>query len=186
MTFSLLKRATLIVIFVFACFDGPGVGAATAGMRADFAGRQWEGSLDEINDRARIFLLATRSSVVDANGADAAIVAEALKADSGKLRIHSYPYRVIARKLNEYIRKHRSMTAARSVAEADYVIYFSVLEYRRSLNGIYPFGELFVIFKPGAEDARPARIIWRTRKVMWAEDAVKTFVKELKRVRGER
>jgi hypothetical protein len=101
------------------------------------------------------------------------------------VRTHPYPYRVIARKLNEYIRKGRGMTAAGHASEADYVLFFNVLEYRRSLNGVYPYGELYVVLTRGDDGSQQPRIIWKTRKVMWAEDAAKEFLRELRRVRGE-
>lgn len=146
-----------------------------------------EWSLEEIRDKRRVFLLVIRSGVVDARGPDASALAEALSAGSRGARTHYYPYSVIARKLNEYIRKGRGMAAVHHAAEADYVIYFNVLEYRRTLNGVYPYGELFVILnRSGDGRPQPPRVIWKTRKVMWAEDAAKEFLRELKRVRGER
>lgn len=142
-------------------------------------------SLEEVKDKSRIFLLTTRSRVLDARGIDPSGVIKELGA--GKVRIHPYPYRVIARKLNEYIRKRRGMTAVVDPSEADYVIYFNVLEYRRTLNGVYPYGELFVILTTdGRRRPQPPRIVWRTKRATWAEDAAKEFLRELKRVRGEK
>jgi hypothetical protein len=108
-----------------------------------------EWSLEEIRDKRRVFLLAARSRVVDVRGHDPSAVLEA--AAGGKVRMHFYPYRIIARKLNEYIRKGRGMSAVENASEADYVVYFNVLEYRRTLNGVYPYGELFVILNRGAD-----------------------------------
>jgi hypothetical protein len=122
--------------------------------------------------------------VLDVRGPDPSALLEA--AGSGTVRMHPYPYRVIARKLNEYIRKQRGMTAVGHVSEADFVIYFNVLEYRRALNGAYPYGELFVILNGGSEGKPQPRVIWKSRKALWAEDAVKEFLKELKRLRGEK
>ena len=33
------------------------------------------------------------------------------------------------------------------IADADYIIYFNVVEYRKILDTVYPYGELFVIVK---------------------------------------
>ena len=144
------------------------------------------GTLGEIKDRHRVALLITKSSLLDASGSDDPIVAEALAAEPREARRHRYPYRLITRKLNEYMRKYRSMRPVYEIAQADIIIYFKLVEYRRLLNGVYPYGELFVIVNPRPEELRPARVIWKTKKVTFAEDAVKDFVKELKRVREER
>jgi hypothetical protein len=161
-------------------------GAAPArGQAAQVGGAQW--SLEEVRVMRRVFLLVDRSRVVDARGSETDALADALgPAGQRRARRHTYPYNVIARKLNEYIRKGHDMTAVKAASEADYVLYFNVLEYRRSLNGVYPYGELSVIVNGrGGEGPRP-RVVWKTRKVLWAEDAVKEFLRELKRVRGQR
>ncbi|HEY6187814.1 MAG TPA: hypothetical protein VIW80_09060 [Pyrinomonadaceae bacterium] len=145
-----------------------------------------QGSLMEIKERRRAFLIVVRSSVIDADDSGASIVKEALETDARDARRHFYPYNVIARKLNEYMRKHHSMSAVDEVWQADYIIYFNLVQYRRTINGVYPYGELYVILNRGADDAKPARIIWKTKKILWAEDAVKEFLSELKRTRGER
>lgn len=162
-------------------------GAAVSAQSQDTGGEDgppaW--SLDEIKDQRRVFLLATRSKVVDVRGPDPAALLKA--ADDGTARTHRYPYVVIARKLNEYIRKRQGMTAVGRASEADFVLHFNVLEYRRTLNGVYPYGELFVIINGGADGGtRPPRIIWKTKRASWAEDAAKEFLRELKRVRGEK
>lgn len=144
------------------------------------------GTLVEIKDRHRVALLISRSSVLDASGSDDPIVAEALAAKPRESLKHRLAYGVISRKLNGYMRKYRSMRPVYEIAQADIIIYFKLVEYRRLLNGVYPYGELFVIVNPRPEELRPARVIWKTKKVTFAEDAVKDFVKELKRVRQER
>ncbi|MGH9900279.1 MAG: hypothetical protein ACRD68_00395 [Pyrinomonadaceae bacterium] len=143
-------------------------------------------NLLEIREGRRVVLLINRSGVVDAGGSDGSVVAAALKADPRGARRYSYPYRVIARKLNDYIRKYRSMSAVDETAQADYIIYFNLVEYRRLLNGVYPYGELFVIVNPRPGGRESPGVIWKTKKLMMAEDAVKEFLKELKRVRGEK
>ena len=77
------------------------------------------------------------------------------------------------------------MTAARDLSEADYVIYFNVVEFRRILYTYYPYGELFVIVKGSPEKLKPPRVVWRTKKMSVAEDAIGDLIKDLKILRGE-
>jgi len=143
-------------------------------------------SMAELKDSQRLTLLIKRSSVVNASESDDPIIAEALSADPRESLKFRYAYRVIATKLNQYMRKYRSISAVQEIAEADFIVYFKLVEYRRLLNGVYPYGELFIIVNPRAEGSRPARIVWKTKKVTFAEDAIKDFVRELRRVRQER
>jgi len=146
----------------------------------------WQGSLAELKEKQSVALVIIRSSVLDATGADEPIIKEALAAEPRLARRHRFAYGVIARKLNQYIRKHRSLRPADQTSQADFIIYFKLVEYRRLLSGVYPYGELFVILNPEPATTGSARIIWRTRKIGFAEDAIKEMLKELKRVRGER
>ena len=77
------------------------------------------------------------------------------------------------------------MSAASDLAEADYVIFFNVVEFRRILNVPYPYGELFVIAKGSPEKLKPPRIVWRAKKMLIAEDAIGDLIRDLKAVRGE-
>jgi hypothetical protein len=77
------------------------------------------------------------------------------------------------------------LSAAADLSEADYVIFFNVVEFRRILNTIYPYGELFVIVKGSPETLQPPRVVWKARKVLFAEDAIGDLIKDLKAVRGE-
>jgi hypothetical protein len=124
--------------------------------------------------------------VVDASGSEDPVIREALAANPKEARRYRIAYGLISRKLNQYMRKHRSMSAVYEIEEADFIIYFRLLEYRRLLNGYYPYGELFVITKQRSAEMQAARVIWKTRKVMNAEDAVKELVKGMKQVRDER
>lgn len=145
-----------------------------------------EGSLAELKDKQSVALVIVRSSVVDATGADEPIIREALAAEPRLATRHRFAYSVIARKLNQYIRKYRSLRPADQTSRAEFIIYFKLVEYRRLLNGTYPYGELFVIVNPPPDTTGPARIIWRTKKIGFAEDAIKDLLKELKQIRGER
>ncbi len=143
------------------------------------------GSLSELRNKHRALLVVFKSRVVDANNSERAIVEDVLRADPEPKGHYQWVYGQLARKLNAYIRKYRSLTAARELAEADYVIFFNVVEYRRILNIPYPYGELFVIVKGTPETQSPPRVVWRAKKVLWASDAINDLIKELKAVRGE-
>ena len=126
-----------------------------------------------------------KSSVISADETDNSIIESVLKADPESTGRHQIVYGTLARKLNSYIRKHKSLSAATDLSEADFVIFFSLVEYRRILNSTYPFGELFVILKGEPGMQRPPRIIWKSRKVIWVGDAINHFLRDLKNTRGE-
>lgn len=144
------------------------------------------GSLNEVRDKRRVLLIVWRSSVVDASGQAKAILSEvygpAGAAPRGRfVRI----YNALAKKLNKYINKHQSITAARDLAEAEFIIFFNFIEYRRPLGTPYPYGELFIINNDRTEGHVP-HIIWQPHKnPLWAEDAIDEFIKDLKTLRGE-
>jgi hypothetical protein len=142
-------------------------------------------SLAEVRDKHRALLLVFRSGIVDVGDGERAIVDQVLKADPEPTGRNRWAYGVIAKKLNTYIRKYRSLTAASDLSDADYVIYFNLVEYRRILNTIYPYGELFVIVKGSPETQSPPRIVWKAKKILWASDAISDLIKELKTLRGE-
>lgn len=142
-------------------------------------------SLVAIQDKHRALLIVLRSNMIDASDNERAIIDFVLKADPIPKGRYIWVYGSLAKKLNAYIRKYRSLTAARELAEADFVIFFNLLEYRRILNTTYPYGELFVIVKgEPTTDTRP-RIIWRSRKILYSSDAIGDFIRELKQLRGE-
>lgn len=141
--------------------------------------------LDEIRDKHRALLVVFRSRVLDVSDGERAIIEDVLKADPHPKGRNRWVYSQLAGKLNKYIRKYRSLTAAEDLADAEYVIYFNVLEFRRILDGVYPYGELFVIVKGTPDQLKPPRVVWRAHKVLFAEDAIGNLIKELKAVRGE-
>jgi hypothetical protein len=143
------------------------------------------GSLMEVRDKRRALLLVFRSGVLDASDNERSIIEQVLKADPSPRGRNQWVYGQLAKKLNSYIRKYRSLTAAHELSDADYVIYFNVIEYRRILNTLYPYGELFVIVKGSPEHKQPPRVIWRAKKILWAGDAISNLIKELKSLRGE-
>src|SRR5919106_1486295 len=108
-----------------------------------------------------------------------------MKVVSVVLLVFLISFSAIAQKLNKYIRKYKSLSAAKELSDADYVIYFNVVEFRRILYSYYPYGELFVIVKGSPEKLKPPRVVWRTKKMLFAEDAIGDLIKDLKILRGE-
>jgi hypothetical protein len=140
-----------------------------------------EGSLHDLKNKQRLWLVVGRSSLLDASGSSESILNEIYREGAAR---QNYPrtYNLMARRLNKYIKEHGSMTAARTLSEAEFIIYFNVLEVRRPLGTPYAYGELFIILN---EPGQP-RILWRSRSGgMFAEDAMKAFLEDLKAVRGE-
>ena len=124
--------------------------------------------------------LITRISIgrPDASDNEHTIIDQVLKADPEPRGRNQWVYGVLAKRLNSYIRKYKSLTAAHDLSDADYVIYFNLIEYRRILNTIYPYGELFVIVKGSPENQKPPRIVWKAKKVLWAGDAISELIKD--------
>jgi hypothetical protein len=143
------------------------------------------GSLAELRDMHRALLVVFRSRVVDASGGERAIIEDVLKADPAPKGRFRWVYNQIATKLDKYMRKHGSLIPADGLADADYVIYFNVVEFRRILDATYPYGVLFVIVKGRPDELKPPRVVWRANKVRFAGDAIGELIKELKLIRGE-
>jgi len=144
-----------------------------------------KGSLSELRDKRRILLMVRRRVVVDASGRGQAILSEAYQPSAEPRGRFARIYNVLAKKLNKYMAKFQSISAARTISEAEFIVLFNLLEYRRPLGRPYPYGELFVILNDRAKGHEP-RIIWKTRKSpVWAEDAVNEFIRDLKTARGE-
>jgi hypothetical protein len=142
-------------------------------------------SLSEIRDKQSALLVVFKSQVLDANDRERSIIEDVLKADPEPKGRYRWVYSQLAQKLNKYIRKYKSLTAATELADADYVIFFNVVEFRRILNTPYPYGELFVIVKGSPDAQQPPHIVWRAKKMLIAEDAIGNLIKDLKAVRGE-
>ena len=169
-----------VVLFVQALFVGS-VLAQDGSSRANHT----FGSLSELQYRDRALLVVLRSGVVSADPNDRDVLDLVLKADPEPWSKHRGVYAVISKKLNSYIRKYKSLSAATHLSDADCVIFFNLVEYRRILNTTYPFGELYIILKGTPEKQKPPRVIWKSRKVSWAADAVDEFLRDLRNVRGE-
>lgn len=149
---------------------------------ADAGSLRGQGSLLELRAKRRVWLIVRRSNVLDARDAEESILSEVFKEGIAR---QSYPrtYNMIARKLNNYMKNHQGMSAARDLSDAEFIVFFNVLEIRRPLGTPYAYGELFVILN---QPERP-QIIWRSkRNGMFVDDAVNDFLSELKATRGER
>jgi hypothetical protein len=142
-------------------------------------------SLAEVRDKRHALLIVFKSRVIDASDREGAIIDDVLHADPRPKGRYRWVYTQLAKKLNKYINKYKSLSAASGLSEADYVIFFNVVEFRRILNTPYPVGELFVIVKGSPEELKPPRVVWRAKKVSFAEDAIGDLIKDLKAVRGE-
>jgi len=142
-------------------------------------------TFNELRDKRRALLVVFRSRVLDVNDRERAIMEDVLKADPQPKGRNRWVYNQLAHKLNNYVRKYKSLTAAEGLADAEYIIYFNVVEFRKILNVVYPYGELFVIVKGSPEQLKPPRIVWRANKVLFADDAIGDLIRDLKAIRGE-
>jgi hypothetical protein len=143
------------------------------------------GSLYDIASKQRTILMVKRIDVIDARDDAKAALEEALRGDPRVRRGHGLAYNTIAKKLNDYIKDHNSLTAVRERENADFIILFNLLEYRYVLGVFYAYGDLFVISTPHGPNQPPPSVVWRSRKPQFADDAISNFIRDLKRVRGE-
>ena len=144
-----------------------------------------QNSLAEVRDKRSALLVVFKSRVIDVSDRERAIIDDVLKADPEPKGRYRWVYTQLAKKLNKYIQKYNSLSAASRLSDADYVIFFNVVEFRRILNTPYPYGELFVIVKGSPEKLQPPRVVWRAKKILFSEDAIGVFIKNLKALRGE-
>src|SRR5215510_14894887 len=169
-----MKVVAPIVFLLLLCFAAVAQGPAAN-----------ENSLEEVRDKRSALLVVFKSRVLDVSDRERAIIDDVLKADPEPKGRYRWVYGQLPRKLNKYIHKYKSLTSARALSDADYVIFFNVVEFRRILDTPYPYGELFVIVKGSPEKLKPPRIVWRAKKVLFAEDAIGELIRDLKAVRGE-
>ncbi|HEX6716950.1 MAG TPA: hypothetical protein VF088_07555 [Pyrinomonadaceae bacterium] len=169
-----MKAVAPIVLLFVLCFS--------AAAQAPVAGSN---ALEELRDKRSALLVVFKSRVVDVSDREHAIIEDVLKADPQPKGRYQWVYTQLAKKLNKYIHKYKSLSAASGLSDADYVIFFNVVEFRWILNVPYPYGELFVIVKGSPEMLKPPRVVWRARKVLFAEDAIGELIKDLKAIRGE-
>jgi hypothetical protein len=143
------------------------------------------GSLMEIRGRRQVLLLVRRSAVIDSRGQERSILNEVYRPEIEPARQYARIYNAIAGKLNKYMRKYRSISAVTTISNAEFIVFFNLLEYRRPLGQPYPYGEMFVILNERSGNRQP-RIIWKTRKrPVQVEDAINELIRDLKATRGE-
>lgn len=174
-----MKAVFPILVVLLICFSASA--QQSVGESADPVAN----SLSEVRELRTALLVVFKSRVLDLADRERAIIQDVLKADPIPTGRYRWVYAQIAQKLNKYMRKHKSLSAARDLAQADYVIYFNVVEFRRILYTYYPYGELFVIIKGSPEKLKPPRVVWRTKKMLFADDAIGDLIKDLKILRGE-
>jgi hypothetical protein len=174
-----MKTVFVILLLLLSCSSAV---AQNGAVENDVSVRN---SLWEVRDKRRALLVVFKSRILDANDRERAIIQDVLKADPEPVGRYRWVYGQLAKKLNGYMRKYKSLTAADDLAEADYVIFFNVVEFRRILNTIYPYGELFVIVKGSPETLKPPRVVWRAKKMLYADDAIGDLIRDLKAIRGE-
>lgn len=143
------------------------------------------GSLTELMTKRHVFLMVRRSAVLETRGRAESILKEVYRPDPLTPLRFARTYNIIAGKLNKYMSKYKSINAARDISEAEFIVYFNLIEYRRPFGQPYPYGEMFVIVNDSSGVSRP-HIIWKTRKSpIWAEDAIKELIRDLKATRAE-
>lgn len=134
----------------------------------------------------RALMLVGRVEVTDASDPERGVLERALRGDPGESRRYRLAYNQIAAVLNRYIRKHKSLAPAERLEDADFIIFFDLLEYRRILYDRYPFGMLYVVAKSTPDGRTRPRVVWRSKKMQIADDAARELVKELRLLRGEK
>lgn len=172
------RSFALIILFVMVMASA----APLQSQERDSGHRVVKGSLAELKGRPRVWLIVRRGAVLDARGAEASVISEVYREANAR---PAFPrtYNLIAKRLNKYMKEHGSITAARNLSDADFILFFNVLEIRRPLGTPYAYGELFVILNRKTEP----RILWKTRNAgKFVDDAVGDFISELKAVRGEK
>jgi hypothetical protein len=178
--------ASLVLAALVACAAAaaPPAAAQRAGVRE---ARVERGSLAEVTGFRRVALLVSKALVVDAR--DPALVAleDYRRALAGSPpRQHGAGARLIAGKLNKYIRKYGTMTAAKSYDEADLVLVFKVTAQRRSGIPAEPFvwGKMYVVAVGGGG---AARVVWESSGDSTPpEEAADDFLKAFRVARGEK
>ena len=180
---------SLILAAAFvACAAAAPFRVATARQRAEVREpRVPRGPLWEVRGPRRVALLVSKSLVVDAREPALTAIEDIRRALAGSPpRLHVPGARLIADKLNKYIRKYRMMTAAENYAEADLFIVFKVVGQRPSAIPGEPFvwGKMYVI---ALGRDRSARVVWESEADNTpAEDAAEDFLKAYRSARGEK
>src|SRR6476619_1779199 len=97
------------------------------------SGDRGRGSLSEVRTKRRALLVVSRAPIIDTQNNERAIVETVLRADPYAKR-YRLAYATISKRLNNYVNKYKSMSPATQLTDADYIIFFNVLEYHTVLN----------------------------------------------------
>jgi hypothetical protein len=186
-TMTTTHRPAQALLFLLVALLAGAAAPASAQRAGVERGRVVRGSLAEVTGPRTVALLVSKALVVDAR--EPALVAledyrRALAGDPPQQ--HAAGARLIAARVNKYIRKYQTMTAAVDYAEADLVLVFKVTSQRRSAIPAEPFvwGKLYVI-AVGAD--RAARVVWESDGDSTPpEDAADDFLKAFRAARGEK
>jgi hypothetical protein len=150
-------------------------------------GRVVRGSLAEVTGRRRVALLVSKALVVDAREPALVALEDYRRALAGTPPSqHVAGARLVAGKLNKYIRKYRTMTAAEDYEEADLVLVFKVTAQRPSGIPTEPFvwGKMYVI---AVGSDREPRVVWESGGDSTPpEKAAEDFLKAYRAARGEK
>ncbi len=184
-TLKTVIASLLLALAPLACAATPAAAQQRAGVGRE--ARVARGSLSEVTGRRRVALLVSRAMVVDAREPALAALEDYKRAVAGRApRQHGAGARLIASKLNKFIRKYHTMTAAEGYAEADLVFVFHVTTQRRSGIPAEPFvwGKMFVF---AVETDGTARVVWESEgDATPPEDAADDFLKAFRIARGEK
>src|SRR5690348_15209874 len=108
------KQTTLLAVLLLAsCTATLAQQERTAAMQSAHAGNM----LNELRDKHRALLVVFRSRVLDVNDRERAIMDDVLKADPQPKGRNRWVYNQLAQKLNSYVNKYKSLTAAEGLAE---------------------------------------------------------------------
>ncbi|HEX7956723.1 MAG TPA: hypothetical protein VF508_07270 [Pyrinomonadaceae bacterium] len=137
--------------------------------------------------RRRILLLTSKALVIDARDPARVALEDYRRALAGTPpRQHNASARLIAGRVNKYIRKYMTATAADGPADADLVLVFKVTAQRPSLLTGHPYvwGKMFVVAV--YPDGSP-RVVWESEDDdEQADRAADDFLKALRAARGEK
>lgn len=182
-----MKSLSLIIVLLSLTACG-WVAARAQGRTADGAGFEY-GMLSEIKDKRNMLLVAGRSFAVDARAPTEVSAEDVRRAlEDARAPTNLRVFRIVANKLNAYIRKYQSMTSVVTREEADFLVVFKVMQERHSSisNQSFSYGKLFVVVR-GARAGDKPRVLWESKgEMMQAEDAAGELIKALKEVRGEK
>lgn len=181
-----MTRRAFTTFLILAALSGGAAVPRAAAQRAGGA-EVVRGRLEEVRGRKRVALLVSKALLLDVRDPALTAFEDYRRALAGSPpRQHSAGARLVADKLNKYIRKYRMMSAAASYEEADVVIVFKVTGQHPSAipTAPYVWGKMYVL-AVGAD--RAPRLVWESKgDSSDPGDATEDFLKAYRAARGER